>query len=47
MKSLDEQWEEIARDAISEAEKVKCPIEDFLEGLRQIEIAIRERRELG
>lgn len=40
-------WEQIAEDAIREAEHVDCSLEDFARGLKDIEIAIRERRQLA
>ena len=44
---LEEVFTQIAEDAIVKAENVKCSVEDFLEGLKQIEQAIRDRREMG
>ena len=44
---FDEQWEEIAKEAIRRAEHVKCSKEAFLDGLEMIEDLIRERREIG
>lgn len=45
--NLEEEWERIAQEAISEAEKVECPIEDFLEGLKDIATTILDRRSMG
>lgn len=42
-----DRFERIAADAISEAEDVDCSLETFAEGLHDMEIAIRERRELA
>ena len=45
--TLDEQFEAIAEEAIIKAEGVKCSMDRFVEGLRDIEIAIRERRAMS
>lgn len=41
------EWARIADDAIEEAEAVDCSLEEFAAGLKEIEIAIRERRQLA
>jgi hypothetical protein len=39
-----DQFEKIAAEAVSQAEAVKCPFDVFVEGLREIEVTVRERR---
>lgn len=45
--ALEEEFEAIAREAIESAEAVKCDFSDFVEGLKSIEIEIRERRSMA
>lgn len=45
MSNLEEKFEEIAQEAIKEAERVKCTFADFVQGLRDIEGTVRERRQ--
>lgn len=44
--SLDEQWTEIAQEAIEKAEKVKCSLEAFYSGLGEIIALIRARKQI-
>ena len=44
---LEEEWERIAQEAISEAEQVECSMEDFLDGLKDIASTILDRRRMG
>jgi hypothetical protein len=45
--SDDDVWDEIAAECIQQAERVNCPLEEFARGMRVIETAIRERRQLA
>lgn len=45
-KSFDAEFEKIAKETIKAAEKVKCPKEDFIEGLRAVRDAVAERLSL-
>lgn len=40
------EFEKLGEKLIKDAEAIKCDIEDFVEGLRDIEIQVRERREM-
>lgn len=40
-------WERIAEKAIAEAEHVDCSLSAFVDGLRDIEAAIADRRRLS
>lgn len=42
---LDDTWQRIADNAISEAERVQCSLKEFAEGLLYIQRAIRDRQE--
>jgi len=42
-----DEFEAIAEEAVSRAEQVKCPFDDFVAGLLDIEGVIRERRVLA
>ena len=44
---LEKEWEKIAQDAITESEKVKCSMEEFLDGLKDIAGTIMDRRSMG
>ena len=46
-KKLEDEWERIAQAAITEAEQVKCSMEEFLDGLRDIAGTILDRRSMG
>jgi hypothetical protein len=45
--TLEDKFMAIAEEAISKAEQVKCPFDDFVAGLLDIEGVIRERRVLA
>lgn len=45
--SQEKQFMEIARNAIREAEQVRCSLGDFLEGLALIAEQIQEREAAG
>ena len=45
--TLEDTWEKIAQEAIAKAEKVSCPMEDFLDGLKDIATTILDRRAMG
>ena len=45
-RKTEAEFEEIARECISKAEKVKCSLEDFAEGLKRIIEELRERLSL-
>lgn len=47
MPKHDREWERIAEEAISQCESVKCSLREFAEGLHDVEIALRDRRELA
>lgn len=40
-------FEKIAREAIEKAEKINCPFDKFVEGLRDMLIALRERLDIA
>lgn len=44
---LEEVWEKIAEETLSKAEVVDCSLADFAEGLKDIELAVRHRREMA
>lgn len=44
MSNNDEKWEAIVAETIEEAELVKCSPSEFVQGLKHIEIQIRDRR---
>lgn len=46
-RAIAEAFERIAEEAISAAEQVSCSMERFVEGLKDIEIAIRDRRHVS
>lgn len=41
--SVEEQFEEIADDAVRRAESVLCSFDDFVEGLRTMHEIVRDR----
>ena len=43
--STEEIFEQIIQDAISEAESVDCPMEDFVEGLESMKMSLTARIE--
>ena len=45
--SKEDPFEKIAEDTIAAAEKVRCSVEDFYEGLAAIRIRIVERESLA
>lgn len=45
-KTLDEVFDAIAQEAILAASRVECSKEAFCEGLKDIEVTVRERREM-
>ena len=44
---LEDEWERIGQAAITEAEQVKCSVEEFLDGLKDIAETIMDRRSMG
>ncbi len=43
----DDRWDQIAEEAIREAEKVPCGLEEFARGLQVMEGTIRDRRQMA
>lgn len=41
--SPEEQFQELAESVVADAEAIKCPFEDFVEGLEAIQEAVRDR----
>lgn len=44
--TYQEQFEQIAQEAIEKAEAIPCSLETFVKGLRDMEHAIRNRADL-
>jgi hypothetical protein len=42
-RSLEERFSQVQEKAIVKAERIKCPMRDFLEGLKTMRIALNER----
>lgn len=45
--TTEEQFEEIAEDAIKRAEAVGCGFSEFVDGLRAIQSSVKERADLA
>jgi hypothetical protein len=43
---LMEHWDRIVTETIKQAEAVDCALEDYADGLREIEIQIRDKRHM-
>lgn len=46
-KTPEEQFEALAEKMISEAESIKCPVDVFIQGLRDMADKLNERADLG
>jgi hypothetical protein len=46
-KQIEQEFEKIAEEAISKAEHVDCSFARFIDGLKDIETTIRDRREMA
>lgn len=47
VKNLEDEWQRLAEDLILDAEQVDCPMDAFLDGLKDIATAIMDRRSMG
>jgi hypothetical protein len=41
MEGLDEQFDRLAQDVIRKANRIQCPIDDYVAGLKQIQEEIQ------
>ncbi len=46
-KQIEAEFETIAENVVSECERVRCDFGDFIEGLKDVEVSLRDRRVAG